>query len=953
METWISNNSTGIGSQSILGSTVAGSNGGYAMYGLGQNVVSAQVYNSGGGYKLTNDSVLRQKDEWNHFVAVYDSTATTLKIYVNGVLIKTDTGAWTQAASAGNFVLGRSPHTSGSFMNARLDEVRVANSVMNASTVKANYLTQVDAFVGYGRVETNSGQPTISITLDRTSPFNVTIPYTVSGTSGSTDHTLTSGNLVIPAGDSSGSINLNIFKDALDSEGSESLIVTMGSPTNGLQGTTTVHTLTLTDDTNIVPSASNDALTVTSVMRNEGHAIYPLANDGDTNNDQVLISSITSPPTSGTVVNLGRSLIYFPNDLFNGTDSIGYQISDGRGGTASATVSISFSVPYTWLGASSNIWSAATNWRGGAVPTSTTRVFFNDQCTNCNPALAANTTVYGIRMASGFAGSLNQGAYNLTSGQAGFYQAGGTLNGGSGTTELQHTVSIAGGTFNASSGSTNINSLFGNLSVTPASFNAGSGTFVLQYTSSYEDIMYANITGTTFNNFKMSGYGQYYNLNNSTITVNGTLTCDAISSPSIFTDGTISAKGNVVLTNTGCNGTGHFDISGTGAQTVAATGSTYSLPVLGNVSYAPALDLNNSGGSITLSGSIVAGGFSYNGGTATADSTSTIIINKSTTISPNGFHFYNFGGDLWGSYVINLNNQSLYVDNKMYCSINSSNGTSFTRGNVYVYGDISINGYGCTEEALTTNSVTIELAGSNNQIVDSSNAVSASGAISGLKINKTGGSVTLNGANLRINREFTYVNAGSVVTTGSTVTLGSNYSNALTINPGSFVFENFKVSSYNSALYLYSNLYVNGDFTCASSSASTWNNMGGGYSLNVNGNLSFTSGGCNGSVPLNLTKAGTISVSHASGSGGVPRGTWTVNGGGTLSLASALNLGYTGINLSITSGSILMNGYALTVGTISGGALSLNGNTCTKGGGTLTSGGSVQGTGSLLGGTVN
>jgi hypothetical protein len=82
--------------------------------------------------------------------------------------------------------------------------------------------------------------------------------------------------------------------------------------------------------------------------------------------------------------------------------------------------------------------------------------------------------------------------------------------------------------------------------------------------------------------------------------------------------------------------------------------------------------------------------------------------------------------------------------------------------------------------------------------------------------------------------------------------------------------------------------------------------------------------------------AASTSLTIAAGSS-VPGGNIVVNktGGTTLSLASSAVLTGSGQNLSLTAGSLLMNGFALTVpGTLTIGA----GTTLTRGGGVLTYG---------------
>ena len=64
-----------------------------------------------------------------------------------------------------------------------------------------------------------------------------------------------------------------------------------------------------------------------------------LANDTDIDGDTLVIDSVTKG-ASGSVTNNGSNVTYTPNPDFNGTDSFTYTISDGNGGTDTATVNV-------------------------------------------------------------------------------------------------------------------------------------------------------------------------------------------------------------------------------------------------------------------------------------------------------------------------------------------------------------------------------------------------------------------------------------------------------------------------------------------------------------------------------------------------------------------------------------------------------------------------------------
>ena len=78
----------------------------------------------------------------------------------------------------------------------------------------------------------------------------MTVNYTVSGTAtgSGTDFTLSNGTITINAGETSGTITItNIVDDSLK-ELSETVIVTLSSPSNATLGSDSVHTYTINDN---------------------------------------------------------------------------------------------------------------------------------------------------------------------------------------------------------------------------------------------------------------------------------------------------------------------------------------------------------------------------------------------------------------------------------------------------------------------------------------------------------------------------------------------------------------------------------------------------------------------------------------------------------------------------------------------------------------------------------
>ncbi|MCB9009759.1 MAG: tandem-95 repeat protein [Ardenticatenaceae bacterium] len=87
---------------------------------------------------------------------------------------------------------------------------------------------------------------------------------------------------------------------------------------------------------NAAPVAVDDSATTDE---DTAVTIDVLANDSDSDGDSLTVESVTDP-TNGTVVNNGTDVTYTPNANFNGVDSFSYTVSDGNGGSDTATVTI-------------------------------------------------------------------------------------------------------------------------------------------------------------------------------------------------------------------------------------------------------------------------------------------------------------------------------------------------------------------------------------------------------------------------------------------------------------------------------------------------------------------------------------------------------------------------------------------------------------------------------------
>ena len=104
-------------------------------------------------------------------------------------------------------------------------------------------------------------------------------------------------------------------------------------------------TVTLTISlANRAPVAADDDLSTSEDTPLEIDVSALLANDGDPENDDLIIRLVTDA-THGTVdvANVDNGLVYTPNQDFHGTDSFTYEVFDGELASDIATVTITVS----------------------------------------------------------------------------------------------------------------------------------------------------------------------------------------------------------------------------------------------------------------------------------------------------------------------------------------------------------------------------------------------------------------------------------------------------------------------------------------------------------------------------------------------------------------------------------------------------------------------------------
>ena len=91
---------------------------------------------------------------------------------------------------------------------------------------------------------------------------------------------------------------------------------------------------------NTLPVANNDSATTKQNQAVTLLATNLLANDTDPDGDKLTLSSVKSAVNGSVVLNASGNPVFTPTANFSGNSSFDYVISDGKGGTATATVKV-------------------------------------------------------------------------------------------------------------------------------------------------------------------------------------------------------------------------------------------------------------------------------------------------------------------------------------------------------------------------------------------------------------------------------------------------------------------------------------------------------------------------------------------------------------------------------------------------------------------------------------
>lgn len=124
----------------------------------------------------------------------------------------------------------------------------------NVGTAEQQVVVRPLVYFTMDRQVAEGGSATLRVLLNGSAAaYPVSVPYTVTGTADSSDHSLSDGTVTINSG-VEGTVNFDLYADAVADDG-EQIVVEMGSTVNAVPGIKTVQRFTIVEG-NLAPSIS-------------------------------------------------------------------------------------------------------------------------------------------------------------------------------------------------------------------------------------------------------------------------------------------------------------------------------------------------------------------------------------------------------------------------------------------------------------------------------------------------------------------------------------------------------------------------------------------------------------------------------------------------------------------------------------------------------------------------
>ena len=222
-------------------------------------------------------------------------------------------------------------------------EWMASDAAGNSGTVRQNINVVPRVEIGKNQVTVEGAAASFKVMLNGPAvKYPVLIPYTVTGTAATdgSDHDLTNGTVTIVAPEVEGTVRFNIVSDATI-EGTENLVITLGTPVNAVVGSAATHTIDIIEG-NVPPMvvlrAAQNRNDARYVAQNGGRVTVTAsvgdANRGDKHTydwlgtDNALVDLDTVPST----------LTFDPVGLAPGAYVVNVSVSDASASSAAALV---------------------------------------------------------------------------------------------------------------------------------------------------------------------------------------------------------------------------------------------------------------------------------------------------------------------------------------------------------------------------------------------------------------------------------------------------------------------------------------------------------------------------------------------------------------------------------------------------------------------------------------
>ncbi len=292
------------------------------------------------------------------------SAASSNNVTVDYAVTGTATGSGTDYTLANGTLTISAGNTSGtitiaSIVNDSLDESNEtvvvtlsnpSNATLGSDSVHTYTINDNDntPVVDFNETSSNGAESTsskaLTVDLSAASGQNVTVDYAVTGTAtgSGTDYTLANGTLTISAGNTSGTITIASIVDDSITEGNETVIVTLSSPSNATLGSDDAHTYTILDNDSVVvdfnSTSSSEAESVSS------KALTVDLSAASTQNVTVDYAVTGTATGSGTDYTLANGTLTISAGSTSGTITIAGIVDDGLD-EANETVIVTLSNP--------------------------------------------------------------------------------------------------------------------------------------------------------------------------------------------------------------------------------------------------------------------------------------------------------------------------------------------------------------------------------------------------------------------------------------------------------------------------------------------------------------------------------------------------------------------------------------------------------------------------------